>query len=195
MGCDRCSDGLTPAVEDRNSEGAREAALDVAIATLDLQLPYRPPAEIELARLDVLAHQLSVDTGSHESDPGHVAGDVATLSWIFERIVHTFDDASATDIEAQLAELRAAAEDEDVEAGGGRRPAASGRARRRWLADACGRHARGASLVPRSTQLHPGHPSRPLSRHAVPVDRALPAQNRSAISRAARAAPSVSTGR
>ena len=156
MGRYRCSDALIPAVEDRNSEGAREAALDVAIATLDLQLPYRPPAEIELARLDVSAHQLSVDTGSHEPDPGHIAGDVATLSWIFERIVHTFDDASATDIEAQLAELRAAAEDEDVEAGGGRCPAASGHARRRWLADACGRHARGASSCPAAPSFIPG---------------------------------------
>ncbi len=109
-------DALTPAVDARNAEGAREAALDVALASLDLQLQYRPPVEIDLARFDLWAHQLAVDTGSDEPDPGHVAGDVTTLEWIWDRVAHTLDASVVERIDAQLSDLRAAADDEDVSA-------------------------------------------------------------------------------
>ncbi|HET6917934.1 MAG TPA: hypothetical protein VFI46_00550 [Jiangellaceae bacterium] len=107
-------DPLSPALDDRNVEGVREAAVDVAQASLDLQLQYRSPAEIDLARFGWWARRLVVDSSSNEPDPGHIAGDVTTLELIWDRIAHTLDDTAVSDIEAQLADLRAAADTEDV---------------------------------------------------------------------------------
>jgi hypothetical protein len=105
---------LMPAVDDRNPEGARDAALDVQMAALDLRLQYRSSAEIDLGRFGVWANQLLVDTASDEPDPGHIAGDVTSLEWVWERIAHTLDDVDVADIEAQLEDLRTAADDEDT---------------------------------------------------------------------------------
>jgi hypothetical protein len=107
-------DALGPAVADRNPEGARNAALDVEMAALDLQLQYRPPAEIDLGRFGVWADQLVVDAASDEPDAGLVAGDVTSLEWTWDRIGHMLDQADAADVQAQLEELRAAADDEDT---------------------------------------------------------------------------------
>ena len=51
-------DAIVPAVEDRNAEGARNAAHGVAIASLDLQLPYQTQEELDRSRFQVCAHQL-----------------------------------------------------------------------------------------------------------------------------------------
>ena len=107
---------LVPAVTERNAEGARAAALDVRMAALDLELQYRPPAEIDLDRFGVWADRLLVDTASDEPDPGNVAGDVTSLEWVWDRIGHTLDDGDVADVEAQLEDLRTAADDEDMAA-------------------------------------------------------------------------------
>jgi hypothetical protein len=109
-------DPLSPALDDRNVEGVREAAVEVAQASLDLQLQYLSPAEIDLARFGLWARQLVVDSSSDEPDPGHIAGDVTTLELIWDRIAHTLGDTAVSDIETQLADLRAAADSEDVAA-------------------------------------------------------------------------------
>ena len=109
-------DALMPAVDDRNPEGARNAALDVEMAALDLELQYRPPTEIDLGRFNVWANQLAVDSASDEADAGHIAGDVTSLEWVWDRIAHTLDQADVDDIETQLEDLRTAADDEDTAA-------------------------------------------------------------------------------
>ena len=45
--------------------------------------------------------------------PGFVAADVTTLEWIYDRYAHTLDAGLAGDIDAALADLHAAADDED----------------------------------------------------------------------------------
>ncbi|HEU0171699.1 MAG TPA: hypothetical protein VFR26_09625 [Acidimicrobiales bacterium] len=107
---------LVPAVADRNPEGARNAALDVEMAALDLQLQYRPPAEIDLGRFGIWADQILVDAASDEPDAGLIAGDVTSLEWTWDRIAHTLDQADADALQTQLEELRAAADDEDTAA-------------------------------------------------------------------------------
>jgi hypothetical protein len=107
---------LVPAVADRNPEGARNAALDVEMAALDLQLQYRPPAEIDLGRFGIWADQIVVDATSDEPDAGLIAGDVTSLEWTWDRIAHTLEQADADEVQAQLEELRAAADDEDTAA-------------------------------------------------------------------------------
>jgi hypothetical protein len=105
---------LRPAVNENNPEGARNAALDVEMAALDLRLQYEEPTEIDLGRFNVWANQLLVDASSDEPDPGNIAGDVTSLEWVWDRIAHTLDDSSVSDIEAQLEALRTAADDEDT---------------------------------------------------------------------------------
>jgi hypothetical protein len=107
---------LMPAVDDRNPEGARNAALDVEMAALDLELQYRPPAEIDLGRLNVWANQLALDSASDEADAGHIAGDVSSIEWVWDRISHRLDQADVELVAGQLEDLRAAADDEDTDA-------------------------------------------------------------------------------
>jgi hypothetical protein len=107
-------DGLTGAVDARNVAEARKAALNVGQASLDLQLQYRPLAEIDLARLDLWARRLLVDAAG--DDLGAVVGDVATLEWIWDRVAHVVAAPDAERIETQLDDLRTAADGEDLAA-------------------------------------------------------------------------------
>jgi hypothetical protein len=109
-------DDMVPALDARNAEGTRSAALDVAQAALDLELQYRPPTDIDLGRFQIWAEAAVVDASSDEADSGLVAGDVTSLEWTWDRIAHTFDKADASEIEAQLKDLRTAADDEDTDA-------------------------------------------------------------------------------
>ena len=106
-------DPTTPAVADRNVTGAQKAAIDVAMASLDLQLQFRPPAAIDLARFGLWTNQILVDGRSAEPDASHVAGDVTVLEWIWERIAPALDDGAVAEVEPLLEDLRAAADDED----------------------------------------------------------------------------------
>jgi hypothetical protein len=107
---------LMPAVDERNPEGARSAALDAEMATLDLELQYRPPTEVDLGRFNVWANQLLIDSASDEADAGQVAGDVTSLEWVWDRIAHSIDQADVEEVGTQLEALRTAADDEDTDA-------------------------------------------------------------------------------
>lgn len=80
-------DSLVAAVEDRRSAEARQAAINVAQASLDLQLQYKPLGEIDLARFSLWVRQLLLDTDAGEA--GAVAGDATTLEWVWDRVAHT----------------------------------------------------------------------------------------------------------
>lgn len=105
---------LTSAVEQQNPEAARDAAFDVAVATLDFEMPYRPRIEIDLVRFDLWTRRVITDSAI--ANPGHVAGDVVILEFIWQRISHTVDVSAAQAIETQLAALRTAADAEDLSA-------------------------------------------------------------------------------
>ena len=111
---DLAGDAMVPAVDDRNSEGARNAALDVALASIDLQIPFRTQEETDRNRFQVWTRQLVADSQRIEFVPGFTAGDVTTLEWIWQRFAHTVDSATADTIESLLAELRVAADEEDA---------------------------------------------------------------------------------
>jgi hypothetical protein len=105
---------LDQAVRARDQLATLHAALDLRLAVLDLQLQFRPPAEIDLARLDLWAQQALVDIAARDLDA--TSGDVATLEWIRDRIAGTLDSVVMTSLDAALAELRSAVADEDLEA-------------------------------------------------------------------------------
>jgi len=106
-------DDLARAADRREPANASRAAIDVAGAGLDLQLRSRPYAEVDLARLDLWSRQLMVDAAAN--DAGAVAGDVATIETIRDRIAHTLG-SSVGPIDAVLHELRAAADKKELAA-------------------------------------------------------------------------------
>ena len=105
---------LAEAVDSRDSAQARQAAIDAARWSLDLQLQYRPPDQIDLARFDLWAAQLMVDAAA--GDANAVNGDFFALDYIRDRILHTLDGADVTRINTVLEELQGAVGDEDLAA-------------------------------------------------------------------------------
>jgi hypothetical protein len=94
------------AVSRRGGSATVQAALDVGRAALDLQLRYRPPVEVNLARFDLWTRQLEADAAS--GDLGSAVGDVATLGWIRDRIA--LDPSEARSVDDALRFLGAAVE-------------------------------------------------------------------------------------
>jgi len=105
---------LAEAVDARDAAQARQAAIDAAQWSLDLQLQYRPPAEIDLARFDLWAAQLISDAAAGDADA--VNGDFFALDYIRDRILRTLDGADVTRINTALEELQGAVGDEDLAA-------------------------------------------------------------------------------
>ena len=103
---------LAEAVYARSPADARQAAIDVAGAALDVQLRQRPVAEIDLARLDLWTRQALVDA----TDPGAVAGDLAAIETIWSRVGHAVAPTDANRIDGQLSKLRAAIDAGDLPA-------------------------------------------------------------------------------
>lgn len=100
-------DALREAVDRGAKSEVAQAALDAHRATLDIQLRYLPPADIDLPRMDIWAQQLRLDAGARR--PSAVVGDVAVLETIWYRVRHAADPNTARDISRILAELRTAA--------------------------------------------------------------------------------------
>ena len=80
---DHAVEALSRAVTARDQLAAWHSALDLRLAVLDLQLQFRPPAEIDRARLDLWAQRVLVDAGAADLDA--TSGDVATLEWVRDR--------------------------------------------------------------------------------------------------------------
>ena len=106
---DRALNTLREAIGAHDRATAGTAAIDVAQSTLDLELRYRPPSEIDLARFELWARQVLVDGRAGEM--GGVNGDVATLDWIRDRFADSIAAASLTRIDASLEVLREAVVD------------------------------------------------------------------------------------
>jgi hypothetical protein len=97
---------LATAVGAHNSQAAQQAALEVADASLDLQLRYRPAVQINLARFRLWARRLLVDAAANNAAAVH--GDVTTLAWIRDRI--SLDRAAGSDLDDQLRLLSSVAD-------------------------------------------------------------------------------------
>jgi hypothetical protein len=107
-------EALADGVGSRKAREARQAAIDVARWSLDLQLRHRPVTEIDLARFDLWAAQLLVDASA--GDAASVNGDFFSLDYIRDRIQHTLDEADLTRLNIELEELNGAVADEDLTA-------------------------------------------------------------------------------
>ncbi|MGH2619268.1 MAG: hypothetical protein ACRDHG_01685, partial [Anaerolineales bacterium] len=105
---------LVAAVDAQQPAETGQAAISTAMAALDFELRHRPVSEIDLALFDLWAARVGLDAAA--GDPANVVGDVTTLEWIRDRFVHSLFAADAGRINALLAELRTAAEAEDLPA-------------------------------------------------------------------------------
>ena len=102
---------LRVAVSKRAPARAGSAAIDVGQSTLDLQLRYCQPAEIDLGRFRLWAEQALVDAAA--GDAGGVRGDVTTMEWIRDRFATRLPPSKLTAIDAHLARLRESVADEN----------------------------------------------------------------------------------
>ena len=105
---------LSSTVASQNDSRAGTAAIDVAQAELDLELRYRPPSEIDLARFRQWTHQLIVDAGV--GDLGAVRGDLVTLEWIRDRFAGDIDGTHRTRIDTLLLALQEGVDSRDFAA-------------------------------------------------------------------------------
>ena len=99
-------------VDARDAEHTPQAAIDVAQWSLDLRLQYRPQTEVDLARMDLWADQLTLDAAAREV--GSVGGDVFTISYIRDRILNTLDGADVVRVDSEVQKLQVAVADDDL---------------------------------------------------------------------------------
>ena len=107
----RAIGSLGAAVGKRQLTRTGVAAVDVAQSALDLNLRYRPAAEIDIGRFALWAEQVLVDAAA--GDVGGVRGDVATMEWIRDRFAADIGAAQLTAIDAHLVGLRESVADEN----------------------------------------------------------------------------------
>jgi len=105
-------EGLEDAVQAQDIAEVRQAAVGVSRATLDFQLRYRPPTEVDLSRFKLWVKQILVDAAA--DDPAGVQDDVTVLEWSRARFAHTLSSSLRGQIDALVGELRAAADEEDL---------------------------------------------------------------------------------
>jgi hypothetical protein len=103
---------LARTVRSRQAAAARGAAIQAARSSFDLQLPYRPAAEIDLARMDLWAAQLLVDEAAGLA--GGVGADGFALDYIRDRIRAAVDARDLTRINTVLGTIQIAVVDEDL---------------------------------------------------------------------------------
>jgi hypothetical protein len=105
---------LAEAVDTRNAAQSQQAAIAAAQWSLDLQLRHRPPVEIDQARVELWAAQIMVDAAAGDADA--VNGDLFTLDYVRDRILHTLPGADVTRVNTILEELQTAVDDGDLAA-------------------------------------------------------------------------------
>jgi hypothetical protein len=97
---------LSIAADARDKGRTRQAAIDVARWSLDLQLRYRPRDEIDFARADLWAAQVLIDAG--RKDSAGVNSDFFAIDYIQDRVRHTLHGADLVALNTQLGELQTA---------------------------------------------------------------------------------------
>jgi hypothetical protein len=103
---------LARTVRSCQGAAARGAAIQAARSSFDLQLPYRPAAEIDLARMDLWAAQLLVDEAAGVA--GGVGADAFALDYVRDRIRAAVDARDLIRINTELGTIQVAVADGDL---------------------------------------------------------------------------------
>ena len=104
-------DTLDAAVDARSPARARNAAIEAARLSFDLQLRYRPVTEIDLARMDLWAAQLLVDEAAGNIEG--VAADAFAMDYVRDRIQAALDEGDLARVNTELGAIQVAVVDEE----------------------------------------------------------------------------------
>ncbi len=107
-------DAMEPAALAGHKIGAQNGAIDVLFAGLDLEMRYRPYAEIDVDRAGVWARKTLIDAQALEH--GFVLSDASAFEFLLERVAYTLPRDKADRMIVLVKELRIAADAEDFEA-------------------------------------------------------------------------------
>ena len=105
---------LARAIRSRQMAEARTAAIQAARSSFDLQLPYRPEAEVDLARMDLWAAQLLVDEAAGDADG--VGADAFALDYDRDRIRDAVDARDLVRINTEIGTIQVAVVDGELAA-------------------------------------------------------------------------------
>ncbi len=108
----RALERLGATIDARDSAPGMTAAIDVSQSALDLELRYRPPDEIDLARFEQWNRQILADATA--DDLGGASSALATMEWIRDRFADSLEPADLTSIDVHLLELRGSSVDRDL---------------------------------------------------------------------------------
>jgi hypothetical protein len=98
----------------RDRSKTLSASIEAAYASNDLQLRYRPVANIDTARFDLWVRRTLLD--ATDGSLGGVRSDAVTLEWIRDRIANSMDPVTLVSIDTSVAELGVAVGDGDLKA-------------------------------------------------------------------------------
>jgi hypothetical protein len=93
---------LEESIDARDAAATRQASIDVARTSLDLQLRHLSRDEIDMAQIDLWTRQLLIDAAAH--DKGGVRSDIVSIKLIRDRFAHP-----PVGIDAQISAVQAAA--------------------------------------------------------------------------------------
>jgi hypothetical protein len=105
---------LARAVRAEERVEVRNAAIQAARSSLDLQLRYRPQAEVDLARMDLWAAQLLVDEAAGDADG--VRADQFALDYDRDRIRDAVDARDLVRINSEIGAIQVAVVDDELAA-------------------------------------------------------------------------------
>jgi hypothetical protein len=108
---DAAVNALDAAVDARSPVRARNAAIEAARLSFDLQLRYRPVTEIDLARMDLWAAQLLVGESAGNTDG--VAADAYAMDYVRDRIWAALDETELARVNSALGAIQVAVVDEE----------------------------------------------------------------------------------
>jgi hypothetical protein len=103
---------LARAVRSRQMAETRNAAIQAARSSFDLQLPYRSEPEVDLARMDLWAAQLLVDEAARDADG--VGADAFALDYDRDRIRDAVDARVLARINTEIGTIQLAVVDGEL---------------------------------------------------------------------------------
>ena len=105
---------LIAQIEARSRSKTRDAAIDAAYASNDLQLRYRSVIKIDTRRFELWVRRALVDAAA--GSLGGTRSDVVTLEWLRDRIALSLDPVTLVRLDTLVGEMGGAVVDEDLTA-------------------------------------------------------------------------------
>ena len=105
---------LIAQIEARSRSKTRDAAIDVAYASNDMQLRYRSVIKIDTRRFELWVRRALVDAMARSL--GGTRSDVVTLEWLRDRIALSLDPVTLVRLDTLVSEMGGAVVDDDLPA-------------------------------------------------------------------------------